>query len=97
MGLGDVTQEAGLRLWAEPHDEQRRTRFPAPPPDGGCGGAGRKCFRLRPPLRSLSRLCRPRERGRAPEVEGPCCWVTPREVLGEWRVLRKGSAWPAGE
>lgn len=72
MGLGDVTQEEELRLWAESHGGQCRPKFPAPPPEGGCGGADRKCFRLRPPPRSLSRLSRPGVRGHAPEVKGPC-------------------------
>lgn len=72
MGLGDVTQEEWLRLWAEPHDGQCRPKFPAPPPEGGCGRADRKCFRLRPPPGSLSRLRRPGVRGHAPEVERPC-------------------------
>lgn len=76
---------------------QGRTKSPAPPQEGGCGGADRKSFRLRPPPCSLLSLRLPSERGRAPEVKGPCCWVTPREVLGEWRVLSRGSAWPAGE
>lgn len=63
---------AGLRLWEEPRDGQGPTESPAPPPEGGCGGADRKSFRLRPPPCSLPRLRRPGERGRAPEVKGPC-------------------------